>query len=219
MNTIFKIYYQVWTILGIGSLILLGKIWEKISLPLRYLVLPIIGILFIGNLTYFLTATPINLQMFSIDDQGLDGLKYMYSKDLAQMADISAIDWLSEVKGQPNIVESVRDPNGGNSYNRIGRISAATGLPTILGWYAPNHEGGWRNGDPEVGERAQDVDRIYLSNNLEETKSLLRQYNIKYVYLGALERQAYPQSNFEKFEKIGKLVFEKSPSQIFEVSQ
>ena len=45
--------------------------------------------------------------------------------------DVSAIQWLKEnIKGAPVVLEA-----NGDSYSGYERVSAATGLPTILGWY------------------------------------------------------------------------------------
>ena len=54
-----------------------------------------------------------------------------------------AIRWLDEtIEGQPVVLEA-----NGDSYSDYERVSAMTGLPTVLGWYV--HEWLWR-GDPQT---------------------------------------------------------------------
>jgi len=56
-------------------------------------------------------------------------------------------------------------------------------------------------------KRTTQVENIYQSHSLEETKKLLNQYQVKYIVVGKLERQKYPTLNEEKFNQLGKIVF------------
>lgn len=218
MNTVFKLYYQAWLILGLAAFILFGYIWEKLSAKIRLLIVSVLGLFLAANFTYFFTATPLRLKEFSQTSWSLDGLKYLAVGGSGDQSDLAAVNWFNaNVKDQVNIVESVIDPSAGISYSQIGRISVATGLPTILGWYAVNHEAGWRNNDPDIYRRASDVNQIYLSPDLNLVKQLLDRYQVRYIYLGALEKAAYPAADFSRFAKLGKLVFQKGLSQIYQV--
>ena len=67
----------------------------------------------------------------------------------------AAIMWLREnVTGTPVITEAV-----GGQYSNYGRVSANTGLPTILGW--AGHEYQWRGDTPEPAAREPAVATIY----------------------------------------------------------
>lgn len=64
-----------------------------------------------------------------------------------------------------------------------------TGLPTVLGWYV--HEWLWRGDTGALNERAQEVEAIYTSTNQEEVKKLLEKYRVRYIFVGAREREKY----------------------------
>ena len=139
--------------------------------------------------------------------RGLDGLVYL-SKSYP--GDYQAINWLNEnVTGQPGIVEAV-----GESYTDFARISANTGLPTILGWRV--HEWLWRGSFDEPGKRTEEVKEIYEGNDLAKTQSLINKYQIKYLILGKLELQQYPQIKEEKIKKLGKVVFISEETKIYQ---
>ena len=96
-----------------------------------------------------------------------------------------AIDWLFQnVTGTPVIAEASIGPYRCNG----SRISAATGLPTIIGW--ERHQQQQRY--PEtLPERVRDVRTLYNSPDPREKEAILRRYNVAYVVVGDLER-LYP---------------------------
>src|SRR3970282_2034274 len=56
----------------------------------------------------------------------LDGTSYLAAEN---PADLAAITWINESLPTGVIAEAI-----GGSYSQYGRISAHTGLPTVLGW-------------------------------------------------------------------------------------
>src|SRR4030042_6783858 len=108
--------------------------------------------------------------------------------------DLKAIEWLrSNVKCSPStggklcnnspvIVEA-----NGDSYTDYARVSANTGLPTIVGW--PVHEWLWRGSYDEAGKGIPEVVTIYESKDEAETRNILKKYNAEYIFLGTLERE------------------------------
>ena len=77
----------------------------------------------------------------------------------------------------------------GDSYTDYNRVSAMTGLPTILGWYV--HEWLWRSDPNDLNEKSQDVEDIYTSMNGELVSKLLDLYDVSYIFVGAREREKY----------------------------
>ena len=68
---------------------------------------------------------------------------------------MAAIAWLrSAPKGV--MVEAVR-PDGGQ-YSDFARVSAQSGMPTVLGWIG--HQLQWRGGNREIGTRQADIERL-----------------------------------------------------------
>jgi len=120
----------------------------------------------------------------------------------------------------PIILEAV-----GDSYTKFSNISANTGLPTVLGW--PVHEWLWRNsykpdgtsiGYDLPGKRTADVQLVYESKSIEETKILLKKYYVDYVWVGKLEREKYKNLDEEKFGKIGKAFLKFGGSTLYQVN-
>jgi YYY domain-containing protein len=104
--------------------------------------------------------------------------------------DADAIAWLfANVSGSPVVAEASIGPYRCNG----SRISAATGLPTIIGW--ERHEQQQRY--PEtLPARVADVRTLYTSSDIDEKAAILRRYNVEYVVVGDLER-VYPVANNE----------------------
>lgn len=143
------------------------------------------------------------------DYKGLDGTVFL--NDLYP-DDYQAILWLKQnIAGQPVIVEAV-----GESYTDFGRVSTNTGLPTILGWRV--HEWYWRGSFDEPSKRTEEVKEIYELTDPQKTKELLRKYQAQYVFVGKLEKQAYPELDEEKFSKIGEVVFHEGQTKIYKIN-
>jgi uncharacterized membrane protein len=141
-NTMFKLVFQSFIMLSLcsGYIIMrtLTTLKQHTHIPgIKFLVVgfSLLAIFLVSLvLTYPVLATESyynNLQIY----KGLDGLKYLKER---HPADYEAINWINtNVTGQPVIVEAQ-----GDSYTDYARISANTGLPTVLGWTV--HEWLWR---------------------------------------------------------------------------
>jgi uncharacterized membrane protein len=107
----------------------------------------------------------------------------------------AALMWLREnVAGTPVILEAV-----GGSYTHYGRVSAGTGLPTVLGW--PGHQHQWRGSTMEPARREPSVETIYSQPDWAQVVDLLNRYQVSYIYVGDLERSSYGVDGLEKFEQ------------------
>ncbi|MBK8782352.1 MAG: hypothetical protein IPO22_11205 [Anaerolineales bacterium] len=84
----------------------------------------------------------------------------------------------------------------GDGYSGYARISMLTGLQTVLGW--PGHESQWRGTYEQQGTRREDISRLYSTGRWDEAQAIIEQYNIRYIYIGTLERVSMP-VNEEKF--------------------
>jgi uncharacterized membrane protein len=122
-----------------------------------------------------------------------------------------AILWLEKnTDSQPTILEAP-----GDSYTDYNLISAYTGLPTIQGWFV--HEWLWRGSAQIPQERVREIEVVYISNNLEETKKILTKYKVEYVILGKFEREKYPNLKEKKFDSLGTLVFSSGNTKIYQI--
>jgi len=155
----------------------------------------------------------------------LDGLEYL--KNCLPLScpypnsvgDYAAIRWLNaNVQGDPVIVEAM-----GDDYSLYGRISAFTGLPTLMGW--AGHEDQWRLTwlkDPanksEYYRRSPDIDQIYTSPDPRVVLSLMARYKAQYLYVGPLEIAKYPNTNLYRYSAFMHVVYKARGVAIYKVS-
>lgn len=89
----------------------------------------------------------------------------------------------------------------GPAYTLYNFLSSYTGIPVVLGSF--DHEWVWRGFIPEIDKRIEDIDNIYIG---VDVLNLLKKYNIKYIYVGKLEREKY-EKNLYQFEDITETVY------------
>lgn len=222
MNTMFKAYTNVWLLLGAASVFFIYHLNQQISgrAGLRRLwrfcliLTLLIGFLFtLGGLGERLRQARRPLT--------LDGLAYAENEPPANhkkewrwdRRDLQAARWLkNNTEGRPVILETT-----GNAYDWASRISTFSSLPTLVGWV--NHEAGWRNDWEEPGRRRADTDTLYRTTNLNAALHLIEKYDIRYIYVGGLEREKYPRQGLEKFRRIGREIYRDGPVVIWDVGK
>lgn len=219
-NTMFKLTYQAYIMFGIMmAYILVSFTVTRIKrcsgadstiickgllrCPRRQALTGIIAILvlistcgYLGNaITHWFEGFPKRSAY-----QTLNATNYL---ETAIPDDAAAIRWLNDnVTGQPVVLEA-----SGDSYQDYDdRVSAMTGLPTVLGWYV--HEWLWRNNLEEENQRKEDVQTIYTSSDAEQVKTLIEKYHISYLFIGSCEYEKYGEINSEFLASFGKVVFE-----------
>jgi YYY domain-containing protein len=192
MNTIFKFYFQVWMLWSLAAAYAVGGLLFVKSNP-RKLLLTICAILVIGvGLAYPAFAIPDKTNSFRNVNWSLDGNQYYAD---TSTLDLQAIQFLDTLP-YGTVAEAI-----GGSYSSYGRVSKYSGYPTVLGW--PGHELQWRGGGTEMGSRENDIKTLYETNDWETARSILRQYNIRYVFIGNMERSLYQvsESKFRSYMK------------------
>jgi YYY domain-containing protein len=210
-NTMFKLSYQAFIMFGISSVYIIVRIVSSRK-DFKTILEKIIFVLFsVGTLIllFLISVYPF----FSIPSgygelkkvKGLNGINYL---DNILPGDYRAINWINKnISEQPVIAEAQ-----GDSYTNYARISANTGLPTILGWTV--HEWLWRGSYNIPSSRFTDISNLYESTSLQTTKDIIKKYDVKYIYIGGMEREKY-NVNEEKFKKIGKLVYSNSQTKVY----
>ncbi len=211
-NTMFKLVYQAFIMLSISSGYIILRISNFSYKSLQSKLLRFIFILFTVSLLslvfifpyYAINSYYADLKTYS----GIDGLKYLQSK---RPEDYAAINWINQnISGRPVILEAQ-----GDSYTDYERISANTGLPTVLGWTV--HEWLWRGSYDIPAPRISEVIDLYQSKDIKKTKNLINKYKIEYVYIGGLEHEKYPSLDESKFKKLGKVVFQSGNTKIYKL--
>jgi YYY domain-containing protein len=197
MNTVFKFYFQAWILWGIGGAYALAMFIHRGGMG-RTVLMTIAIVLICAGLVYPALAIPKRAGEQG-DEITLDGAAYLAQ---GHAADYAAIVWLNEhVDGAPVILET---PGGGYAYE--GRVSAHTGLPTVLGWAGHEHQ--WRGSYDEQSRRQEDIETLYAGVSVDEALTLLDKYDIRYVYVGPLERERYPVEGLAKFAELMDIAYE-----------
>jgi uncharacterized membrane protein len=158
--------------------------------------------------------------------ESLDGSKWMLTADVGDLETIKYIN--KNLKVRSVIAEAA-----GDSYTNYARISTFTGQIAPVGWQT--HEWTWRfegknaknilpgeqveTGWGKVSKVAGDIQKLYETNNLDEVKKIIENYNIEYVYVGKLEREKYLNIFEEKFNQIGELVFKSGENRLYRVKK
>jgi YYY domain-containing protein len=216
MNTIFKFYFQGWVLLAIAAAFAIH--WLSRSRPgeragprwLRRGVLLGFWLLFAMGLVYPILGNVARAGNFQ-NPPSLDGSAYLAA---SQPEDYAAIRWLNDnVAGRPVILEA--PGSGGSSYVYEGRVSALTGLPTLLGW--AGHEGQWRGSYTIQNARDPDIQTIYNTRDAEAALTLLAEYDITYVYVGPLERSKYDPRSLAKFGQFMDVVYQNEGVTIYKM--
>ena len=206
MNTVFKFYFQAWALLSITSGAGLYFIFESFQTAP-----PVTGInlwmqrcgqgmwslmcllLLLAGVIYPIVGAYQRTNAFMQRSNSLDGFAYMQSYS---PGDYEAINWLnSHVQGNPVIVEAYGASGG--DYSDYARVSAFTGLPTLMGWVG--HEYQWRvnwlndiYNATDFYRRGADINAIYTSTDPRVVLSLLAHYQVKYLYVGVWRYRRMP---------------------------
>jgi YYY domain-containing protein len=214
MNTVFKFYVQVWLILSVVGGAALAGVWPTVWNGRRFVWLGLLGLLIFLAALYPLTATPAKweIRMSKEAPRTLNGMAFMeyvhygdtdYTGQPQRVHladDYQAIQWMwRHIDGSPVVAEA----HSGNPYRSIGsRISMYTGLPTIVGW--DWHQRQQRSTTPGsmVGNRINDVNRLYHTTDISEALVLLERYDVGYVYVGQLEWTYYNPEGLNKFDRM-----------------
>jgi uncharacterized membrane protein len=164
-----------------------------------------LALLVLGGLVYPALAIPNKAGNFRAEPT-LDGMAWL---EAAHPDDYAAIRWLQANASDGAVI--LEAP--GESYSYLGRVSALTGLPTVLGW--DFHEFQWRGTYDEPARRKPDVDVLYNAVDPEQTLTLLDKYYITYVYVGPLERDLYNPNGLEKFDRLMDVVYQQGETTIY----
>ena len=217
-NTMFKLTYQAYILFALMmSYVLvsfvtdrirtlqknkLNERHQKIRLPKVQIAFGGMAIiLLVSTCGYLINATSNWFTGFPMKSkyQTLNATGYLEN---AIPEDAAAIRFLNKnITGQPTVLEAC-----GDSYKDYdNRVSAMTGLPTVLGWYV--HEWLWRNNLQEENERKADVETIYTSTDKTEVQELLNKYHVDYIFIGSCEYEKYGEINTEFLSSLGEIVF------------
>lgn len=185
INTIFKFYYQAWLLWAVAAayassilLLIPRRPWNLIYRGVLILIMMV-------GMTYTSLGLWTKTNAFKpAMGLTLDGTAYLLNQSPNEM---SAIAWLSAAPAGV-VAEAV-----GGSYSIYGRVSTLSGQPTVLGW--DFHETQWRGSSLLLGTRQNDIQRLYCTRDWNEAQQIINLYNIRYIFLGNLERSDFTPAN------------------------
>lgn len=213
MNTVFKIYLQVWLLWGTCAGVVLAELVlprsadpSPASAILRRVAIAAGTLAWIAGLAYPVTAIGPRLatRFDGVSARGLDGEAYLDSashdeagRRFALRDDAELIGWMrGHLQGTPVILEA-QTP----AYRWGGRISANTGLPTVLGWSWHARQQRAALTEAPIARRERDIRTIYDTEDPLEAQALLARYRVEYVVVAPLERAIYRPEGLAKFER------------------
>ncbi|MCS7056694.1 MAG: DUF2298 domain-containing protein, partial [Thermoflexales bacterium] len=208
MNTVFKFYYQAWTLWAVAGGFAIMSLIASSGAATK--AIGGLALIFVGlGLIYPAMAIPARTDDFS-GTATLDGSAYLQR---LYPGDAKMIAWLNEnVAGDPRIVEAPpRSAFGAYAYE--GRISTFTGLPTALGWGGHEHQ--WRGTTDEQARRFPLIERLYNTDDPIEARTLLREFGAQYVIVGETERERFSPEGLAKFESLCVPAFRSGASAIY----
>jgi uncharacterized membrane protein len=207
-NTMFKLTYQAFIMMGILLGVTVGKLLDKekrMAWGWRLFALFTIFWIFTGTMIFPLKAFPTYYGGFT-NYYGLDGEAWMQTR---MPENYGAVKYLENHRDGKNLVEAV-----GDSYTLFNAVSVFSGVPTIEGWRV--HEWLWRGGFGVVAARESEVKEIYQGADLIKTKIILNKYNVGWILVGQDEKITY-KINEEKLWQMGEMVWSQGETYLLKV--
>lgn len=232
LNTVFKLTYQAWLLLAVAGGAAVVVAWQSALRRRRvagWLGLPVF-VLVAGGLVFPLLALPNRSNGFDSDiARSIDGLVFLARTDPDEYA---LTQWIRENAGVDDVIIEASGRRYGLGpdlrptladaavdYSDASRISARTGVSTLIGWYF--HEVQWRGDTPENAEefrRRQDqLDAVYMAASPAEVLDVLRESGARYIVVGRQELGKFPGSTLPDFASFLDVAFESGDLRVYEV--
>ncbi len=204
INTVFKFYYQAWLMLSLSAAFGVAVLVQSLRGAVRWVFGTVLALVLAMALAYPVMGLSSRTQGFKLTafQQALKAARESEEKSPALAAarvwsldgsayfsqiypdDMKAAAWLRTAP--PGVIVEVVGGGYSDEYNLM---STYSGLPTVLN--GPDHEGQWRGGGFEQGSRESDIQLLYETRSWEDAQAVLDRYDIRYVVVGTVERQAY----------------------------
>jgi YYY domain-containing protein len=219
MNTVFKFYYETWLVLSLAAAFGVAVVLQRLKGAWSMVYRAGLALVLVMALTYpvlgLLTKTDdfqgpafqqaLQSARAAKDPSPLSVAARVWSLDGAAFYtrqfpdDMAAAAWLRSAPAGI-IVEAV----GGGYDDAYNLMSTYSGQPSVLNGY--DHEAQWRGGYAEQGTRRDDIQRLYETTSWDVAKAILEEYNVRYITIGTMARQAYRISE-AKFQAHLQVVF------------
>jgi len=201
-NTMFKLTYQAYIMFGMTMAYVIFRLLIVNRKKILKAIAAIGLVLLLWTCGYF--GRSVNSWFGQVlDPSQYKGLNATAFLETDYVEDVGAIKWLKEnIEGSPVVLEA-----NGDSYSEYERVSAMTGLPTVMGWYV--HEWLWRNDVADLNEKSSEIETIYTSTDTARVQELIEKYDISYIFVGSCEREKYGENlNNAGLESLGEIVYQ-----------
>lgn len=201
VNTLFKVYLQVWLIWSVAAAAAIAFVYGRLPLLPRVVRLAwraALVCLLAAAALYPALAVPARIadRFDASVGHTLNGEAFMnravfqaHGVTFPLLPDRRAIDWVQRhVDGSPVVAEVSTDPA---LYAWGNRFAMFTGNPSIVGWdYHQRQQRPWQTA--EIRRRIRDVQSAFRTSDPARADRLLRRYHVSYVVVGGLERAYFP---------------------------
>lgn len=200
-NTMFKLTYQAFIMFGLCFGYIFPRLLKYGNTKRQKIVATVSLVFFAMTMCY--AGNAVHAWYGNIfHPENYKGINCTSFMETQMPDDYLAMNWINEnISGTPVVLEA-----NGDSYTDYERISVMTGLPTVLGWRT--HEWLWKSNTDVLDARAADIQTIYTSEDEAKVRSLIKKYNISYIYVGKLEQEKFTDLNHQLLNSLGSLVFE-----------
>lgn len=206
-NTMFKLSYQTYLMLPVaafaGAAIAIAMLKGALA---RSGMMLVVAVFCASPLVFVGLVHGRDIFIKLSEPHHVDGLRFLKGGDREAALFLEA--------NRPPPGEAILEASG-ESFTYAARLSAATGIPTVLGWHA--HEWLWRNSQDAWQPRADAIRDFYRSMDASQRKAFVRRWRIRYVVIGDFEAERYPGLNAFEIESLGTRVFESGGTRIVEI--
>jgi YYY domain-containing protein len=196
MNTIFKLYLQVWLLSGVAGALALIYLWRVASAwkSIQAVVAVVGAVIILGGFTYPVVAWHQWSDFKNPDGNwhGVDGLSWLEESYASDPATYDAVEWLWHNASNDDVVLAA----GGCDYRSpLGLPSAASGVPSIIGW--EGHQRQWRLYDEGINDEITDRVAAVVDLFARPTDEVLDEYGVTLIYVGRAETDGINDTSVE----------------------
>lgn len=181
-NTMFKLTYQAFLILGICAGILMGiaLLHKKMTACILLGIYTVLCSSYIFCSIWQFMGNPLKIE----NRMSCNSMEFL-SESYDLMPEWSMIQYINgDRRKMLHIMES-----SGSSYTPDNKISVFTGAQAVVGWDV--HEWLWHSYWDPVGIRGQEVYQFYTFGDPDYCRKLVEKYDINYIVLGPREYDRY----------------------------
>jgi YYY domain-containing protein len=180
MNTIFKVYNEVWVVLAFALAVALMRTHGRRALILVAVWAPL-QLIAIVNLPLGI-AQGWKLPRITSPRPTLDGQAFLASQDPQTWFLVRGLQGMA--RPGAGVAEAA-----GHYYSEFTRITMHTGQPSVLGWDWHLKQRG--QSAAEIAARADDLEILYSGGNPEQRRAVLDRYRVGWAVVARIDRDRY----------------------------